>query len=302
MTALIFLDVDGVLNTASTSASPFCPPLDSSLTRNLAALCRAVAQKREVSPTADVEAGNVAGDGAEEGDVAVGIVVSSTWRYSSYLDHLKAHLVSCGIPAAFIIGVTPDLSNGGSLSPFPPESSHYTRTDEILLWLYVNGKWGLRAHGQAGESEGGKGECEEDSQWAHASSFAGGRVPRHVWVRHRPLPVSSFLCIDDLPLHRESCYADRAAMEAHLLLTDVTCGLTEARVGEGEAKLTALFSFESWATRVFGPCDNPKCLHRMKGEGEKEEEEEMKKGEEEEGRETEKERERMSVPSCCGLM
>ena len=80
---------------------------------------------------------------------------------------------------------TPDLS-GSDFCPYPPTCSHLTRTDEILFWLWVNGR-----RGREGGGEGERG-------WVHEKEFGGGRVEREGWEMEEKVRVRNFLCIDDM--------------------------------------------------------------------------------------------------------
>lgn len=101
---IIFLDVDGVLNTATTNG------LEPRLLDRMALLLR----------THDAT-----------------VVFSSTWRYSSSWMAVRDALVERGVSHGVFVGGTPDLEGVG-IGLYPPSCSHENRTHEILLWLFFN--------------------------------------------------------------------------------------------------------------------------------------------------------------------
>mmetsp|Transcript_9641 Transcript_9641/g.12013 ORF Transcript_9641/g.12013 Transcript_9641/m.12013 type:complete len:197 (-) Transcript_9641:450-1040(-) len=152
----------------------------------------------------------------------------------------------------FIISLTPDLLEKQDFSMDPAENSHETRTDEILLWLRENADWTPRKK---------NGMIVQSSHNAEVANH--GYVRHNDWVLRNKINVKNFVCIDDLDLHRQSCYREKAMIKEHFVQTDVNIGLTEEIADNAIEILTNDgFDFGSWATSCFTPCKNKNCAQK----------------------------------------
>jgi hypothetical protein len=196
-----------------------------------------------------------------------GIVVSSTWRLNSpSFEDLISSLTSFGISRESILGMTPDLSSLGCT--YPPDCSHNTRTDEILLWLYVNTFWKESTSKQLlSPLEGDESSLNsfEEDVWVHSFTYDKGLVSRSNWVLNERIHVSNFIAIDDMRLDLKSCFRHTADIRNHFLLTRVKDGLTQDCVDNGLNLFSLSFYYSDWAKEVFDICRNPNCLHLIKG-------------------------------------
>lgn len=104
---LIFLDIDGVLNSDNTDFDPHTAPLDP---LNIESFNRIIAVT-----------------GAK-------IVVTSTWRFFTSLENIASYFAEASIQGE-IIGMTPDLRAGDDA----PIEIEYTRGEEIFRWLKEQG-------------------------------------------------------------------------------------------------------------------------------------------------------------------
>jgi hypothetical protein len=105
---LIFLDIDGVLNSDNTDFDPDTAPLD----------------PLNIGPFNRI----IAATGAK-------IVVTSTWRFFTSLENIASYFAEASIEGE-IIGMTPDLRGGDD----PPIEIEYTRGEEIYEWLKKQGE------------------------------------------------------------------------------------------------------------------------------------------------------------------
>lgn len=114
---IIFLDLDGVLNTAehrksqqrntgTCSRRNWCP----TACHNLWWICRHLDAR---------------------------IVVSSSWRHNNTLSALKKTFASNGIPAQYVIDMTPDIAKLEEVWSKPIKES-YCRGYEIEEWILLN--------------------------------------------------------------------------------------------------------------------------------------------------------------------
>lgn len=100
---ILFLDIDGVLNSVAYSK-------------------KVVRRSLIADPTTlDPEAGKLLGDWLKTKN-DVGVIISSTWRKAYPLEELKEILANIGIPAEKILGYTPVVHN-------------VIRGEEIGQWL-----------------------------------------------------------------------------------------------------------------------------------------------------------------------
>jgi hypothetical protein len=224
---IVFLDVDGVLNTASLDGN-----LEDELLDNLADLLRAgdpdVGHEKDLS---DI-------DTWEDN---VGVVFSSTWRFTQAWKSVQRAMEERSVEVRWL-GATPDLS--GTL--YPPSNSHENRTHEVLGWLFLN---------TVEASEAGNFPFDMEKALS-------GQVDRERFHLPERVSVSHFVCLDDMILATKSCFADAAGIAERQVVTRVATGFTRENLANARSILftTPNYSVE-YAKAVFQSCTNPDCLH-----------------------------------------
>ncbi len=119
---VLFLDVDGVLNSVITRFALAHAYLGQSASDERLRDENVLALKMIFEQVEDLR-----------------IVLSSTWKYlEAHMEELRNCLCKHGIFSGdqTFLSHTPDLRDAGP--GFPKENSHSTRTDEILLWIKIN--------------------------------------------------------------------------------------------------------------------------------------------------------------------
>jgi HAD domain in Swiss Army Knife RNA repair proteins len=226
---IVFLDVDGVLNTAESNGG-----LENGLLDNLAKFLKRA--------TSSIE---------QQGE-EVGIVFSSTWRYDDAWRAVKGALREERNVQARFLGGTPDLSS--STQTYPACDSHLNRTMEILGWLFLNS-----THAEEAVSS-------SEFPWdPNGLAFGSDRkVSEDVFrLTEGRVEVSHFLCIDDMLLDQKSCFATSAGIGERHVVTKVATGFTDERAEEALRIFSGPPNFTpEYAQRVFSACTNKKCLHR----------------------------------------
>ena len=224
MTALIFLDVDGVLNRCGAEPGS---SLESVLIARLATL---------VSSSRD----------------PCRIVLTSTWRCDvASLAVLRSALTLALEGVDPIISVTPSLK---SLVPrYPVDAVHGTRNDEILLWMYVN------VAPPGGFREGPLAYADLNLEALPMPSLA---APWRLVQRMESL--ASFVIIDDLPLASHGCIGPYlASCQNRIVHVDSATGLSECNCAEAKAilekKTEAIDMSALWRRAFCDVCPNPRC-------------------------------------------
>eukprot|EP00924_Labyrinthula_sp_SR-Ha-C_P005002 maker-scaffold_1-snap-gene-18.38-mRNA-1 protein AED:0.01 eAED:0.01 QI:83/1/1/1/1/1/3/133/297 len=227
---LIFLDIDGVLNTTfdhkKMTGSNFW------------------VQSRLVDTLCDI----MIATGAK-------IVLSSTWRFSHEMTEYVKQQISAGLsrkeypncdPEDFFVATTPDMCNR-NIDPQPlPETWHQTRTDEILVWLRENVEFETRSLTSSHDLE----------------VAIRGEVASESWVLDEKISsIESFVCLDDMNLAYYSCYRLKSKIKDHLVLTKTSTGLTKSHKDLAIKILNREWNFEDWARLTYLPCDKPNCFH-----------------------------------------
>jgi len=233
MYRVVFLDVDGVLN--STQGPQGSDQLQK---ENLLAFASIFKQLKP----------------------APHIVVSSTWKYKQdSLDTLQAALVDVGVleKGSTFLSHTPDLRDNGP--GFPKENAHNTRTDEILTWLKFNT---CTTEKQEGRERGFPLPYNTPSlaEWTDelTKRCIGPNAGGMGWRLHHPIELENFVVVDDINLLEHGCL--RKSLEFNFVRTDAESGLTDPLAKEVVKLFQTKFNFQQWRKKWFASCSNPTCL------------------------------------------
>ena len=236
MVKIVFLDVDGVLNTEST---PGQFTFDDTCIEQFKVIMEKTRAK---------------------------IVISSTWRYSQdtvniLLDKLKQHAILDKDDD--FIGHTPHLGMVTNIPSLPLKDSHLTRGDEILLWI----KFNTILPGQSRQDliqneknynpfkfeDGPEFFLQKSQEW---STLNG-------WILPDPIELDQFVIIDDMDLSK-GCYAK--TLQNHFVRTSAETGLVKENTKRAIKILNSDFNFKSWRKNSFTICPNPECLLKTEEE------------------------------------
>ena len=204
------------------------------------------------------------------------VVVSSTWR----LEPASMRVLEAALGSGVILSQTPDL--GAQRPTYPVAHVHSTRTDEILTWLFANAAPSTGNSAAAGTGRaplwtsrvealralGASTESDSESSGAAAEPGLGWQLSAGA-----PLRLRSFVVLDDLPLGEHGCFGPRLA--PFLVRTDGAVGLTDEDANKAISTLSAARGeqtpsrepsaapppppLQSWWDGTFKRCANPRC-------------------------------------------
>lgn len=184
------------------------------------------------------------------------IVLSSTWRYNEKsMSALALKLVDKNVikdKDDAYLSITPNFSmiDGDPGLYWSRSNSHLTRTDEILLWLKMNTIPKLEEESEYFPLIPGLTEdiiLTMNENWSNVGS----------WILDNPIEVDQFVILDDMALTRQSCYSK--SIEKHFVLTSLITGLDQPDAEEAVNILNSSFNFSDWRKETFKSCCNPNC-------------------------------------------